>query len=163
MKSNAVRFALSGALIVSTLALASCGGSPTAPAANASFQGVWDGSWTRTACSETGGAIGSACSQTPQAGALRFTLTQTGSSVQGNVDFGFVIPTTGSVNGSSLVMSGQIHLAQPANATATVSNWSTTRSGNSMTGNFTVTLVADDPAFGSQTLQIALQNMTKSP
>jgi hypothetical protein len=159
-----LRLVLAIALIASTLSLASCGGgSPAAPAPSAtSFQGVWEGSWTRTGCSETGGAVGQACNQTPQSGALRLTFTQADNTVQGNVEFGsFVIPATGTVSGSNLTVSGQTHLPQP-NATATVSNWSTTRTGNSMTGTFTFRLVADDPAFGSQTLQLALQNVTKS-
>jgi hypothetical protein len=97
----------------------------------------------------------------PPSGALRLTLTQSGTEVQGTVEVAsFIIPASGVVNANgSLSLSGQAHLQS---ATETLSNWSTTRSGSSMTGNFTLTIVADNPAFGSQTVQLALQNVTKS-
>ena len=148
------------AVLFSGIAVACGGGSPTAPDAT-DFQGVWEGTWQRTSCSETGGAIGIACNQTPTSGALRLTLSQTGSQVQGNVEVAsFIIQSSGSVSGNgTLTLTGSAHLE---NATETLSNWSTTRSGNSLNGGFTLTIVADNPAFGSQTLQLALQNVTKT-
>ena len=153
------------AIFISILVAAGCGGSPTEPSGGQNFQGVWQGSWQRTSCTETGGAIGSACSQTPSSGSLRLTLTQTGNNVQGNVEFGsLIIASSGSVNGSgSLSLAGQARLSQgSAPGTFTLSNWSTSRSGNSMNGNFTLTFVADNTAFGSQIVQVALQNVTTS-
>lgn len=149
-----------GALVLSLVAVACGGGSPTAPDAT-DFQGVWEGTWQRTSCSETGGAFGVACDRTPTSGALRLTLSQTGSQVQGNVEVAsFIIQSSGSVSGNgTLTLTGSAHLD---NATETLSNWSTTRSGNSMNGGFTLTIVADNAAFGSQTLQLALQNVTKT-
>jgi hypothetical protein len=149
------------ALLALTLALAACGGSPTSPS-GAGFQGTWEGSWQRTSCSDTVGGAG--CSATPTSGALRATLTQTGTEAQGTVEFGSVlIGSSGVVNSSgTLSLTGATHIQGSAPGTFTLSNWSTSRSGNSMTGNFTITFVADNPAFGSQTLQLSLQNVTKT-
>ena len=145
------------------LTVAACGGSgsPTAPSDTADFQGVWQGTWQQTSCTETGGAQGVACNQTPTSGALRLTLTQTGTQVQGTVEVAtFLIPAAGSVsNSGALSLTGQAHLQS---ATETLSNWSTTRSGTSMSGSFTLTIVADNPAFGSQILVLTLQNVTKT-
>jgi hypothetical protein len=152
---------VAGAIAFSLIASACGGGSPTSPNGSVEFTGVWQGSWQRTSCSETGGAVGNACSQTPTSGALRLTLTQTGSSVAGNVEVAsFVIPASGSVSANgTLNLTGSAHLQ---NATETLSNWSTTRGGNSMNGSFTLTIVADNQAFGSQTLVLTLQSVTKS-
>ena len=98
---------------------------------------------------------------TPSSGAVRLTLTQTGSSVQGNVEVAsFIIAASGSVNANgSLTLTGSAHLQ---NATQTLSNWNTTRSGGSMSGAFTLTIVADNQALGSQVVVLTLQNVTKT-
>ena len=151
--------------ILAALTLAACGGSPIAPSntnpVTIDFQGVWQGNWLRTSCTETGGAQGVACSQTPASGALRLTLTQTGTSVQGTVEVAsFLIPASGSVNTSGVLsLTGQAHLQ---NAVEILSNWSTPRSGNSVNGSFTLTIEADTAAFGSQILLLTLQNVTKT-
>ena len=144
------------------LTISACGGgSPTSPSNTVDFQGVWQGNWQRTSCTETGGAQGNACNQTPSSGALRLTLTQMGTEVQGSVEVAsFLIPASGSVsNGGSLSLTGQAHLQS---ATETLSNWTTTRSGSTMNGSFTLTIVADNPAFGSQIVQLTLQSVTKT-
>ena len=139
-----------------------CGGGPTEPdSTSARFQGIWEGTWQRTSCAETGGAVGVACNQTPGSGSLRLTLTQSGTSVQGSVEVAsFVIAVSGSMNASgTLTLSGTAHLQ---NATETLSNWSTSRVGNTMTGAFTLAIVADNQLFGSQTLVLTLQNVSKT-
>ena len=150
-------------MVAAMVTVAACGGggSPTGPSNTVDFQGVWQGNWQRTSCSETGGAQGVACSQTPQSGALRLTLTQSGPDVQGSVEVAsFFIPASGTVSaGGSLTLTGQAHLQS---ATETLSNWNTTRSGTTMNGSFTLTIVADNPAFGSQIIQFALQNVAKT-
>ena len=152
-----VQLTILGALMT----LAACGGSPTAPSNTVDLTGVWQGTWQRTSCTETGGAQGVACNQTPTSGALRLTLTQSGTAVQGSVEVAsFLIPATGSVNSSgALTLTGSAHLQS---GTETLSNWSTTRSGTSMSGGFTRTIAADNPAFGSQILQLTLQSVTKN-
>jgi hypothetical protein len=152
-----VQLTILGALMT----LAACGGSPTAPSNTVDLTGVWQGTWQRTSCTETGGAQGVACNQTPTSGALRLTLTQSGTAVQGSVEVAsFLIPATGSVNSSgALTLTGSAHLQS---GTETLSNWSTTRSGTSMSGGFTLTIAADNPAFGSQILQLTLQSVTKN-
>ena len=149
------------AILVAVMTVAACGGngSPTAPSNTVDFQGVWQGNWQKASCTDT--VQGQACGATPQSGALRLTLTQAGTEVQGTVEVAsFLIPATGSVNNSgALSLTGQAHLQS---ATETLSNWSTTRTGNSMNGGFTLTIVADNPAFGSQIVQLTLQNVTKT-
>jgi hypothetical protein len=138
------------------MALAACGGgSPTAPSNTVDFQGVWQGTWLRASCT------GSACDVVPASGGLRITLTQAGNQVQGSVEWAsFFIPVSGSVSASgALSLAGQAHLGQ---GTETVSNWSTTRSGNTMNGGFTITAVPDSPATGSQVVQLTLQNVAKT-
>jgi hypothetical protein len=150
-----------GALAFGLIA-AACGGGPTSPdeGDTVNFTGTWQGNWQRTSCTEMGGAVGVACNQTPTSGVLRLTFTQSGTTVSGNVEVAsFVIPGSGSVNGSgTLTFTGSAHLQS---ATETISNWSTTRSGTSMNGSFTLAIVADNPAFGSQTLVLTLQNVTR--
>ncbi len=149
---------LAGFLVLVGFANA-CGGGPSGPDGT-SVQGIWQGTWLRSSCSETGGAVGVACNSTPTSGSLRLTLTQTGASVQGSVEVAsFLINASGSVNGGTLTLSGSAHLQS---ATETISNWSTSRSGDSMTGSFTLAIVADNQAFGSQTLVLTLQNVTKT-
>ena len=148
------------AFFVLTLGVAACGGGPVSPGSGSNFQGVWDGTWQRTSCSETGGAVGVACNTTPTTGGLRVSLSQSGNEVQGTVEFAtFVVPATGTVSGGALSLSGQ---TRQQGATATISNWNTTRSGSAMNGAFTFSIVADNPAFGSQTLSVTLQNVTKT-
>jgi hypothetical protein len=151
-------------LLSAIVAVTACGGSGSSvlgPSTAADFQGVWQGNWQRTSCTETGGAQGVACNQTPTSGSLRITLTQSGVEVSGSVEVAsFFIPATGTVSsGGTLTLSGQAHLQS---AVETLSNWSTTRSGNAMNGGFTLSIVADNPAFGSQVVQFALQNVTKT-
>jgi len=67
--------------------------------------------------------------------------------------------TAGGTSSGTLALTGQAHLQS---GTETLSNWSTTRGGSTMSGGFTLTIVADNPAFGSQTLQLTLQNVTKA-
>ena len=138
------------------LVTAACGGgSPAAPSNTVDFQGVWQGTWLKASCS------GTACDVVPPSGGLRLTLTQTGTEVQGSVEWAsFVIPASGSVNaGGALSLSGQAHLQ---GGTETISSWSTTRSGTTMNGGFTITVVPDNPSIGSQTVQLTLQNVVKT-
>ena len=150
-------------VLLALTAVACGGGGPVSPESGTSFQGVWDGQWQRTSCSETGGAQGF-CSRTPTSGAFRVTLSQSGTEVQGTLEFAaFVVPVTGAVTGGTLSLSGQSHQQFPDGAaTGRLSNWSTTRSGNTMNGSFTFSIVADNPAFGSQTVSVTLQNVTKT-
>jgi hypothetical protein len=108
--------------------------------------------------------VGVGCASTPTSGALRVTLTQTGTEVQGTVEFGsVVIGSSGFVTANgTLSLTGTGRIGGEAPGTFTISNWSTSRSGNTMTGSFTLRFVADNPALGSQTLQLSLQNVTKT-
>ncbi len=149
--------------ILILLISAACGGDggPVSPGSGTSFQGQWDGTWQRTSCTETGGAQGIACSQPPgMSGGLRLTLSQSGTEVQGTLEFAiFIVPVTGTVNQGTLSLSGQAH---SQTATGRITAWSTTRSGNTLSGSFTFSIVADNPADGSSTVTVSLQNVTRT-
>ena len=146
-------------LALAVIAVACGDDGPTSPEGGG-FQGTWQGTWERTSCSETGSAVGNACSQTPTTGALRLTLSQSGSNVEGNVEFGqVIIPASGSVNSGTLRLNGSTNVL---GANFNLSNWSTTRNGNAMSGSFTMTIVPDNPGIGSQTVVISLQNVTRA-
>jgi hypothetical protein len=148
--------------VILTLLCFACGGDggPVSPGSETSFQGQWDGTWQRTSCTETGGAQGIACSQTPTSGGLRVTLSQSGTEVQGTLEFAiFIVPVTGTVNQGTLSLSGQAH---SQTATGRITAWSTTRSGNTMSGSFTFSIVGDNPADGSSTVTVSLQNVTRT-
>ena len=152
------------AILALTLVTAACGGGgPTAPSSAANFQGVWQGTWLKSSCSGTN------CDVVPPSGALRLTLAQSATEVQGTVEMvQFIIPASGVVNASGpLSLSGQavssvIYEGRLESATVTLSNWSTTRSGNSMSGTFRLAIVPDNSALGSQIVELALQNVTKT-
>ena len=151
-------------IVVLSLIATACGdGSPTSPDATASFQGLWQGTWNRTSCTEGPGAAG-VCSATPASGALSLSITQSDSSVQGTVSVSpFVVPISGSVTGNVLDVSGQTWVVgAEGGGTVKILNWSTTRNGNAMSGSFTLTIEPDDPRNGSLTLRVALQNVTLS-
>jgi hypothetical protein len=148
--------------VILTLLCFACGGDggPVSPGSGTGFQGQWDGTWQITSCTETGGVQGVACGLVPTSGGLRLTLSQSGSEVQGTLEFtAFVVPVTGNVNNGTLSLSGQAH--QQA-ATGRITSWSTTRSGNTMNGGFTFSIVSDTPAFGSATVVVTLLNVTKT-
>lgn len=151
---------VTGVLVAMTVTACGGGGSPTAPSNTVDFQGVWQGTWQRTSCTETGAAQGIACNLAPPSGGLRITLTQSGTAAQGSVEVAsFLIPASGNVSGGgTLSLTGQARLQIE---TGTLSNWSTTRSGNTMNGSFTLTIVPDPPV-GSAILQLTLQNVTKT-
>jgi hypothetical protein len=142
--------------VVLTLLLSSaCGGDggPVSPGSGTGFQGQWDGTWQRTSCTGS-------CGLVPASAGLRVTLSQSGSEVQGTLEFAvFLVPVTGTVNNGTLSLSGQAHQQQ---ATGRITSWSTTRSGNSMNGSFTFSITADNPADGSATVAATLQNVTKT-
>lgn len=146
--------------VIATLLCFACGGDggPVSPGSEASFQGQWDGTWQRTSCTDT--VQGIACSQTPMSSGLRVTLAQSGTEVQGTMEFGpFVVPVTGTVTSGTLSLSGQ---ARAQGTTGRITAWSTTRSGNRMSGSFSFSVEADNPAAGSSIVTASLQNVTKT-
>jgi len=133
---------MSRALILVVLVLCTVGclksedSSPTGPSGTtASFQGTWTGQYARTACSETGGGT-SGCDGLPQTGFLEATLTQSGTTVQGQIEVDvFIISVTGQVDGSgTLTLTGQ---GRFVTVSVTLASWRTTRNGSSLAGNMT--------------------------
>jgi hypothetical protein len=139
----------------------SCGDdAPTSPSGSAvSFAGEWTGSWLRQSCSETAGTITVGCSGLPTSEALRATLTQSGTQVQGRVEVGaFLVTVSGSVGSDgSLSLTGEGRILTTA---FRLSNWRTTRSDGTMAGSFTFAFVPDDPTFATITFTAGLQNVT---
>jgi len=156
---------MSRALVLAVLAFCATGclkseSSPTGPSGTASFHGTWTGQWVRTACSETG-AGGTNCSGLPQTGFLEARLTQSGTTVDGQLEIEtFIVSVTGQVDGDgALTLSGQ---GRFVTVTVTLASWRTTSNGSALTGNFTFVITPDDPSFGVTTVQAALQNVTKT-
>jgi len=156
---------MSRALVLVVAALCTLGclkseDSPTGPSGTtANFQGTWTGEYLRTACSETGG--GNQCAGLPQTGFLEATLTQSGTSVSGQIEVDvFILTVTGQVGSDgSLTLSGQ---GRFVTVTVTLASWRTTTSGTALTGNMTFVITPDDPALGVITVQGTLQNVTKT-
>ena len=140
-------------VVVAAMFFSACGGSPTGPDSDdRNVQGVWQGTWLKSSCTGVG------CDVVPVSGGLRLTLTQAGNAVQGTVELAsFVIPASGSVSNATLSLTGTTN---QGGATATLSSWNTTRSGSSLAGGFTLTIVPDNPQFGPQTVGITLQNVS---
>ena len=148
--------------VIATLLCLACGGDggPVSPGSGTSFQGQWDGTWQRASCTETGGVPGVACSRVPPSGGLRVTLSQSGTEVQGTLEFAiYIVPVTGTVSQGTLSLSGQQHQQETIGR---ITSWSTTQSGNTMSGGFTFSIVADNPSFGSATVVVTLQNVTRA-
>ena len=101
-----------------------------------------------------------ACSRVPPSGGLRVTLSQSGTEVQGTLEFAiYIVPVTGTVSQGTLSLSGQQHQQETIGR---ITSWSTTQSGNTMSGGFTFSIVADNPSFGSATVVVTLQNVTRT-
>jgi hypothetical protein len=111
-------------------------GNATAP----SFAGAWSGRYIVERCDGTGSVQDYFCSSRgafPPGTDLpvSLSLTQSGSSVSGSISIGQVSgPVTGTVNGSgTLLLQGT---ARNGTLALTLSGWSTTVSGASMSGTF---------------------------
>jgi hypothetical protein len=138
-----------------------CGSdSPTGPSGSTSFDGVWTGTWVRQSCSESAGTVIGGCAVLPASDALRADLTQTGTTLEGRVEVGvFLVTVSGTVGSDdalSLTGSGRI-----LTTGLRLTNWRTTRSGNTMAGSFTFAFVPDDPTLATTTLTTDLQNVTQ--
>jgi len=152
------------ALVVLVLCTAGClksEDSPTGPSgATANFQGTWTGEYARTSCSETGGGT-TGCDGLPQTGFLEATLTQSGSTVQGQIEVDvFIISVTGQVDGGgTLTLTGQ---GRFVTVTVTLASWRTTTNGSALTGTMTFVITPDDTSLGVITVQGTLQGVNKT-
>lgn len=143
------RLILTIATITATMA---CGGSsPTAPTP-INLSGQWTGQYTISSCTETGSAVNAGfCTSLGSRGGLTFTTSSTTSAVTGTLVIGgFTIPVTGSLNGSTLSLTGSSQIVQ--NFQLTTNTWQATVSGSSMTGNMAFTVIATTPPIGSVTV-----------
>jgi hypothetical protein len=91
---------------------------------------------------------------------LRANLTQTGTAVEGRVEVGvFLVTVSGTVGADdALTLTGNGRILTTA---LRLTNWRTTRSGNTMAGSFTFAFVPDDPTFATVTFVADLQNVTQ--
>jgi hypothetical protein len=148
-----------------------CGGSsPTTPSSPSvpDYQGQWNGDFTVSSCTGTGIFAGPpAFCNAFQSGtvlAMRLTLSVVGTQVSGTGTFGGVsIPVSGVIgNDGRLLLSGSGGVVvQNLNATLTLTNWSTTASGTSMTGSWTTTW-ATAQGSGSATTSQTIRTLTKT-
>lgn len=124
------------------------------------FQGVWIGTWTKSQCTETGGAVGVGCPAVPTGGGLNITLTQGGSIAQGTVTIGsYQLAVSGPISSSNqLTLTGQ---GKQSGATVNISSWGTSISGNLMLGSFIYIVAPDDVRLGSVTVTAGLQSVVK--
>lgn len=131
-----------------------------APPPATPFQGVWIGTWTKTGCSETGGAVGVGCNSIPASGGLTVTLTQSGSTAQGTVLVGvYQMATSGPISASNqLALSGQ---GKQGGVTTNLASWSTSIASNLMVGSFAYVVAPDDVRLGTVTVQATLQSVVK--
>jgi hypothetical protein len=93
---------------------------------------------------------------------LNFQLRQTGTSVTGTVSIGITGINVSGMIGSdqALTMSGQPYTSSAV--TQSVTNWTSAITGrDSMSGEFTYTLVPDDPRRITVTLRMAFENATR--
>ena len=116
-----------------TVAISGIASAPT-------FQGTWSGRYIVERCDGTGSVQDYFCSARgsyPPGTDLpvSMTLTQNGTSISGTLALGQVTGVvTGTVaGGSTLVLQGTVRSGQTS---GTLSGWSTTASGSSMSGNF---------------------------
>lgn len=146
--------------LVLSLALAGCGGSPTAPSAP-NFQGAWSGIWLLQSCTETGVASGNFCKGLAGSGPLSVSLTQSGSSVQGSLNLGSLqTPVSGPIGASGiLTLTGQ---ATTSLGTLTLQSWHSTVS-TTMAGDFAFTIdVPITIGIGRASVTGALQGVVRT-
>ncbi len=118
---------------------------PISGNATLSFSGRWAGAHVITACNGTGSVQDLICSAARGAfkvgSRLTFsvTLTQSGNTVTGTADLGGTTgPVTGTVNGSTVTLSGTLRDNQ--GFTSVITSWNTSISGNAMTGSLAYSL-----------------------
>jgi hypothetical protein len=128
------------------------------------FTGFWTGTYIVERCEGTGSVQDIFCSTNrglyPVGTTLpvNLTLTQNGNSVTGALALGTVAgPITGTVTGGVLTLQGT---ATAPSISATITAWSTTVSGNSMSGNITYNLTSTGTP-GVATVVTRLTRMTK--
>lgn len=148
-----------------------CGGSssttPTSPSVP-DYQGQWNGDFTVSSCTGTGIFAGppAFCNAFPSGTALamRLTLSVVGTQVSGTGTFGSVsIPVGGVIgNDGRLLLSGSGGVVvQNLSVTLTLTNWSTTASGTSMTGSWSASWTTTQGS-GSATTSHTIRTLTKT-
>lgn len=123
--------------------------------------GAWGGSYVVERCDGTGSVQDIFCSANrglfPVGSTLPIAmlLTQNGSSVSGTIAFGTITGSvTGTVSGNSLVLQGTA--TSSGGVTTTITAWSTTISGNSMSGQIGYNLsLAGTPGVAAVTARLA--------
>ena len=133
---------------------------PPAPAPP-SYGGVWSGSWVVRECLESGGAAGLACQRVPERERLQLRLTQSGTRIEGVLEFGLDrVPVSGTVNrDGALMMTGR---RSAETYTVDLLGWQSTASGAAgMGGGFSYSIAPDDRRFGVMTVTATLEDVTR--
>jgi hypothetical protein len=105
------------------------------------FTGTWRGMAVKTSCTATGGAAFTQYCDYLPAGVtfpIEVTLSQTGSTVSGSVDFwGLPMTVSGTVQGDRVRLAGSYTLSDSGQTLlVTLSRWDTSLAGNAMNGTF---------------------------
>lgn len=152
-------------VLLATVGIGCSSGSPSASTSPAlpTLPGQWSGSWTASACSQTGSAAAANFCGGLTGNSLGLTInTQNGSTVQASLALGTA--------GIAYALSGQIAASGILTLTgqgsafggADTLNWESRVSGNSMTGGFTWTVFSPPTASpGSATVTAILQGVVK--
>jgi len=159
------------ALIVGVVALSpacSSGGSPTAAttATLADFGGHYTGTYRITKCTSDGAFTGFCDSSdftSEQSLPIDVTFTQSGSSVSGPATLGSAVGRfQGTVSGSTLTGTATFDdvTQQGVTLTTSISNWSTTITGNAQSGTFNLVLRVGSIS-GAGTLTASINRLTR--
>jgi len=94
---------------------------------------------------------------------IRIVLTQTGEQLSGTVELGsLIIPVSGTVNGSRVVLTGSVTMdVEGFSTTTALVNWDTVVSGSNMTGGWRTTFsIVGLP--GSAFVENSIRTVTKT-
>ena len=137
---------------------------PTGVTTTAQVQGTWNGDYTVTACNDQ--TAPGFCPEFVPVGTvlpIRIVLTQTGEQLSGTVELGsLIIPVSGTVNGSRVVLTGSVTMdVEGFSTTTALVNWDTVVSGSNMTGGWRTTFsIVGLP--GSAFVENSIRTVTKT-
>jgi hypothetical protein len=161
------RLAIAAALLVATAGCSSSSSPTTATSATvADFHGQFSGTYTIAQCVDDGSFSGFCQAAGFNSGMslpIQLTLTQTQSAVSGPITLGTVTGTfTGSVSGGTLAGTATLGDVSSDGMTlnTSVANWSTTITGNALSGGFSIVFRVS-PLAGSATISATIAQLNR--
>jgi len=131
---------------------------PRSVAGNDYDSSTWVGQWVRVECVEVGGAVGIGCVSQPASGPLRIEMTDYKSGIGGTLNLGTLDVTFSGIKDADGKVSASGY-GREAATDITITNWSGTHAGATMTGSFTLTYHPDETALGPVIVRVAIQDM----